>query len=517
MAIKVLIPTGGRWENLWEITNFINKSLIKLGKKPWISYIIDAYPDDTEFVITIGYLGNQVQDFLSLVYPNKKITIVEADNTANMIESIMKAKEYLQSPFIYHACDTIVLDTIELLDGNWIWGYTWEASSNYAGFNVLWKSIEHIHQKWTVSPDFIHIGLVKIEDYISFWQNLENILQENTVEKNDSSIINKMIWEWKTFQCNEFKLWYDTWNIEWINKAKKEFPDSFHILHKLEESIYIYDTFVVKFFHDSELATKRVQRAEFLKWLVPDIQWHRNNFFRYSYAKGHLFSRVATPKLFEEFFHWSKTHLWKENHEVSDEKFREVCYDFYYTKSIKRINKLMESYNIKDEETIINWEKVPQISELFKLIDFQWLCGSKQTLFHGDYILDNILYDGNQFILLDWRQDFWWLLQSGDMYYDLWKLNHNLVINHDIVNADLFTIDKISDEITVDIQRKNSLVECQETLHTCIIKAWLDVKKVKVLSALIWLNMSPLHHHPFDKFLFYFWKYNLWKALNEKN
>ena len=44
-----------------------------------------------------------------------------------------------------------------------------------------------------------------------------------------------------------------------------------------------------------------------------------------------------------------------------------------------------------------------------------------------------------------------------------------------------------------------------------------SLKKIEILRALIWINMSPLHHQPFDSFLFYFGKYNLFKSLNEKN
>ena len=42
----------------------------------------------------------------------------------------------------------------------------------------------------------------------------------------------------------------------------------------------------------------------------------------------------------------------------------------------------------------------------------------------------------------------------------------------------------------------------------------LNWKKIETLTALIWLNMAPLHHHPFDKFLYYYGRYNLWRSLN---
>ena len=43
----------------------------------------------------------------------------------------------------------------------------------------------------------------------------------------------------------------------------------------------------------------------------------------------------------------------------------------------------------------------------------------------------------------------------------------------------------------------------------------LDLKKVKVLTALIWLNMSPLHDYKMGEFLYYFGRLNLYKSLKK--
>ncbi len=107
------------------------------------------------------------------------------------------------------------------------------------------------------------------------------------------------------------------------------------------------------------------------------------------------------------------------------------------------------------------------------------------------------------------------LLESGDMYYDLAKLNHNLTVNHGIINDNLFTIDINKHDINCDILRKENLVQCQKILFEFIKDNKLNEKKVKILTAIIWLNMSPLHHHPFDLFLFYFGKLNLWRELQK--
>ena len=84
------------------------------------------------------------------------------------------------------------------------------------------------------------------------------------------------------------------------------------------------------------------------------------------------------------------------------------------------------------------------------------------------------------------------------MYYDLAKLNHNLVVNHSIVNQGLFTIRTDKNTITCDILRKDNLVECQRLLFDFILKEGYDLKKVMILTGIIWLNMSPLHPIPLN-------------------
>ncbi len=318
------------------------------------------------------------------------------------------------------------------------------------------------------------------------------------------------------FGVVSFEKWYDIGNVESLHKARTEIEDSFRILDKSDESIFIFDKFVVKFFYDEKMVSQRVARAKILRGLVPEVQGASKNFYRYKYANGKLYSKVATPMDFGRFLYWSKVNLWKSNKEVSDQEFRKICFNFYYTKTVERIEKFLDSRKVKDTEMIINGEKVPTVKRMLKMIDFDWICDAKQSGFHGDFILDNILKSGNGYVLLDWRQNFGRLLKSGDMYYDLSKLNHNLTVNHEIINSDLFKIEIGKNEVTCDILRKENLVQCQKTLFEFLDKNRYDSRKVKILTALIWLNMSPLHHHPFDLFLFYFGRLNLWRALNEK-
>ena len=114
MTPKVLITTSGLGSRLGEKTDYTNKCLIRVDSKPVISHIIESYPDDCEFVITLGHYGNLVKDYILLVYPDKKVTFVEIDNFSDkgssLGYSLLQARSFLQCPFVFHASDTILVE-----------------------------------------------------------------------------------------------------------------------------------------------------------------------------------------------------------------------------------------------------------------------------------------------------------------------------------------------------------------------------------------------------------------------
>ena len=100
------------------------------------------------------------------------------------------------------------------------------------------------------------------------------------------------------------------------------------------------------------------------------------------------------------------------------------------------------------------------------------------------------------------------------MNYDLAKLNHNLVLNHNMLYHNYFEID-FSNDIICDVYVKKSLIDCKSILKTFCEKNDINFSSIEILTALIWINMSPLHDHPFDIFLYYFGKYNLFLTLSK--
>jgi len=523
MSYKVLITTSGIGSRLGEFTKYTNKSLLRIGNKPAISYIVESYPENTAYVITLGYYGKQVKDFLQLAYPERNFEFVTVDKfegeKSSLLYSLSHAKHVLQSPFIFHASDTIVLDPVPPPTKNWNGGFRGKGSSNYASFDVLGARVTSMYEKGNLMPDLLHIGLVGIHDYTLFWNLVDEVLNEKKYSSSlgDVDVLMKMVHQ-VDFDAIIFNKWLDIGNVDKMNEAKVELDQGdVHVLDKLGESIFKINEFIIKFFYDEIVCKNRILRNKMLSGIVPPIQSFTDNFYRYPYVTGELYAKVANASNFKHFLEWSKNSLWKPVSEISANKMHLLCEDFYFTKTEKRLQEFYSSRGIVDKQESINGIIVPPVKELLNSIDRNWLCNAIPTQFHGDFILDNILQvDKNDFQLVDWRQDFAGELVAGDLYYDLGKLAHNLIVNHEMVDDNFFSIRKGRDgSVELNIHRFQTLVECEQILFRWLAENKMDIKKVEVLRAIIWLNMSPLHHHPLDIFLYYLGKLHLFQVLND--
>lgn len=371
-------------------------------------------------------------------------------------------------------------------------------------------------EKGAMDFDYLHIGIIGVLDYKKFWNTLIRLHRADPYDDtlNDCRVVAEMIKEKMSFDVINFPIWHDIGNIASLHRARAQMPDHFHNLDKVDESIFLFDKFVIKFFANTKNVADRIARTKLLRGLVPALEGKPGkNFYRYKFVPGSLYSRSATPADFGRFLGWARENVWKKMHEVSDKEFGKVCRDFYEKKTKERVAQFLSCNTITDEAHVINGEHVPSVAEMLAMVDFGYLAQTEQRRFHGDMVLENIVKTADGYCLVDWRQNFGGLLGAGDMYYDLAKLNHNLTVNHDIVLDNGFTVKIAGSAITCDIMRKDNLVRCERVLHDFIRAEGFDMRKVEILTPIIWLNMAPLHHHPFNLFLYYFGKLNLWRAL----
>ena len=189
---------------------------------------------------------------------------------------------------------------------------------------------------------------------------------------------------------------------------------------------------------------------------------------------------------------------------------------FYKEKTLERLDLFRKKYPGPEKNTCINGYDIPPIPDLLPQIPWDRLAEGVPCFMHGDLQFDNIIYDSesNLFKLLDWRQDFAGHIEFGDIYYDLAKLCGGLILNYDLIKLNLFDYHEDSKSISFDFAQRYQSTRYVDILEEFLQSHNYNTSKVKILVGLIYLNMSPLHHPPFDKMLFHLGKSVLAKELN---
>ena len=101
----VIIPTAGIGSRLDLSTKNMNKAMLQIGDLPVISKIIDSYPKSWQFIVIVGYKGDQISEYLKLVYPKQKIKIIRVKNyigpQSGLTVTLRNSLKYIDKPFFF--------------------------------------------------------------------------------------------------------------------------------------------------------------------------------------------------------------------------------------------------------------------------------------------------------------------------------------------------------------------------------------------------------------------------------
>ena len=508
---KVIITTSGIGSRLGNITKYTNKALIKIGDKLSICHIIEKYNKYLEFVITLGYFGNFVKDFLELAYPEHYFNFIFIDKYqgegSSLAYSLLQAKCFLNCPFMFNCCDSLTKDKIIIPSKNTLFVNNNNNSTLYSTINITnTEYVKKINKKGEIKFDFVYTGIAFIKNYKEYWNILENIILDNN-DYGDVEIIDKMLYNYK-FKYTILNEWFDSGNLTEINnKIKSKYSSKYIVIDKHDESISFFDKYVIKFFYNKTVCQNRIIRGKYLYPLTPNIIDYKDNFIKMELIDGELVSNIKTHGEIKNLLNWSMKNLWT-NTQYNTENFKNICYKFYIDKTNERINKILQT-NINDNLSVNNLN-IGTIHNLLKKINFENILIDTYSNYHGDFILDNIIKTNNSYKLLDWRQDFGGELYNGDKYYDLAKLRHNIIFNHNNIRNNLYNLDIKNNNVNIELKCNYTLINQLKDFDNFIYKNNLDLIKIKILTSLIWLNMAPLYDYPLNEFLFYFGKYNLY-------
>ena len=509
MSYRVFVPCAGTGSRLGVKTRYLNKSLVSVANRPVLSHIIEGFPDDAEFVVALGYKGHLVREFLTLAYPQRtfffeQVSVYEGPNSGLGL-TLQSCKAHLSQPFVFISCDTLVEEVIPPPDTNWMGYAEVNHLESYRTIAIKSEKVISIAEKGEGEPttNKAYIGLAGIYDFGPFWDAMDHgqgIARDAGEVFGLRSLIEKVIHA-KLFN------WHDTGTPDSLALARQRYRDldEPNILEKQNESLWFIDNSVIKFSDDAGFIANRVSRAEQLCDFVPIVNAATTHMYRYTKAEGKVFSESVTVPLFNRLLEHCE-YFWERRALPTNEAigFRRTCMRFYRDKTLERVELFYKTFDRRDGSEEINGKPMPPLNKLLDSVNWDWLADGLPGRFHGDLHFENILWNttAQRFIFLDWRQDFGGDLCVGDIYYDLSKILHGLVVCHQIVAANLFTVKWNSKNIDYDFNRKQVLVECESEYLDWLASRGYDSKKVRVLTALIYLNIASLHHDPYSLLLY---------------
>ena len=493
--LTVLILAAGYGRRMGPFSRMVNKSLIPYDNKPLISHIMGKFSSNTRFVIACGNMGQQVKDYVSNVHSEKNIVYVDIpefdEGNTGPATTIRYCSDHLPGSFLWITCDTLFEFNFEdKLDHNWIAVHPVDSSvsQDYCWVQRNGNDIVDIKNKVksaSAVDAFIGLMYVKDKEYIQY---LIDANAKETYEGFKPALNLKAytVEEWQDFGT------YEKWQTLSEGLPEISFP-------KPDELFYCDNGKIIKYTTNEKLSTLRYNRALLNPGCMPTNVEKHNNFLIYDYTEGKTMYTCLTPEIFSKFMGWAEENLWIHAETFGDT----VAYadDFYRKKTLDRLGKFRIKYSTWVEFPVVNGRDVKSIDEYLADIDFAWLASETNWCFtHGDMQFDNIIYNDGKFTAIDWRTDFAGD-QYGDMYYDLSKMLGGLYLSYKAVKEDKFTYRELSDQVIIDYPMVDNINLYVTQLHEWVLARGHDWDKVKTLVPIIYLNMSPLHEAPFDKFL----------------
>ena len=523
MEYTLCILAAGYGRRMLPLTRNINKALLPINGKAVISHIIEKHSDSTEIVIALNYEKEKIKEYLNCAYPERNIIYVDVPRIKGIGSgpgySLICCREYLNNPFVLTTVDTLFEGECPTPSENWMGISETNNPSKFCTVNINTHKnvITSIIDKKDHGTNNAFIGIAGIKDYKSF---LDNLINDNNLINDELQVSNgfKGLIKRK-LKANKFK-WFDTGNLEDYLLAEKYFSkvSESYDFSKKDEYIYFVNNKVIKYFAEPEIVLNRVKRAEKLKSLIPKIKPQRKYFYSYQMINGNVLYEKENQFLVSDLLKWLQHKLWiKKNLSLMQrKKFLKACHDFYYKKTINRLKDYYLRFNIEDEESIINNIKIPKVEKILDLINFDWLSEGIAANFHGDLQFDNILLTNNkEFKLLDWRQDFSGLIDYGDMYYDLAKLNGGLYISYKKIKQNKFNFKLKKNAINLEMEKNKFLEDSKKIFNKFVHENNLDLKKIEILTGIIFLNMSPMHNEPFSHYVYNLGKKHLFYSISK--
>lgn len=517
------ILAAGRGSRLEEFTTSMNKALLPIANKAAISHIIEKVPKDCRIVIALGYDKEKVMEYCQAAHPDRDFVFVGVDKLdgpgSGPGYSLLCCQQYLKKPFYLCNVDTLIkTDTYPSLETNWIGVAHTNTPEAFATveYDLITNYVIRMHDKGESQLNTVYIGLLGIKDWEIFWKCLNQAYQVRKLYPEFQYVeVFKQVWDESGsshysggLQVRSFS-WMDIGTVENYRDTLKWFnmfePEALGLEKNISELTYKVGGRVVKLCWESAKNLKRIHRAKVLSPHTPELTYTGQYTTAYDWIEGETLYHCQDLGIWTNFLNWCSGNLWNSYFEV--ENWENICHSFYFDKTWERLRVYQSSKGWdKCPELIINGYQCGSVESYLTCMDrFAWdsLRQGYAVRAHGDLQFDNVvLTSRGEFKLIDWRECFGDSVDYGDFYYDLAKIYYGIDLPYHTLKQKKARLNWKGNIATYNMDISSTLATFRLLYEDWLESRSYSLNKIKLLAALIPLNMAPLHPAPIGDVLY---------------
>jgi glucose-1-phosphate thymidylyltransferase len=229
--MKVVIPVAGMGSRLRPHTHTQPKTLVPIAGKPILAHIIDNLLEVglSEFVFIVGYLGDKIEDFIKLSYPELKVEFIVQEPREGSAHALLICKDLLsaETEILIVLGDTIANVNLQaMLDApNTIVGV--KKVANPLLFGIAEMNTNGLITKLVEKPkipksNHALVGIYKIKHLPLLFEAIEYIIQNNLKTNNEyhlTDALMHMIERGEPIAAIEVDNWFDCGKKETLLEA----------------------------------------------------------------------------------------------------------------------------------------------------------------------------------------------------------------------------------------------------------------------------------------------------------
>lgn len=528
--MKVCILAAGLGTRLGPISETLHKALLPLGNQAVISRIMSAFPPGTEFVVATGNRAAQVEAFLRVAHPQALVRFVRVEPYAGPGSgpghSLYCCRDFLREPFVFTACDTLVLGQLPPLDRNWMGVARVSDPERWCAAHVdAEMRVTALDDKTPGSTaPWAFTGIAFVQDHEAFWAGLAPQAGQDSMGKagaGEVQVAGGLAALMATRQGLAARPvdWRDTGTWESYEALLAEFDKNYTFTGKSTEVTYRYGDRILKLFADETKCERWRMRARSLGRAIPELLGGEGAAAAYRFVPGELLSASLDGPSCRSFLNWLEAEFWRRPAGAdapSPARFAAALQAFYVEKTLSRLadyaRRHPDSKAAGPGVLRINGLDCRPAEQQVHAAEGIVCAPTPPSVVHGDLHADNVLVTPEGYRLIDWREGFAGLVW-GDRHYDLGKFLHTLDLSVAAMEAGAYQADWSAHGVSLSNLREQRELAAREAFEGFVLERGYDLPRIEAVNALVFLNMSPLYERAMGEYLCLLGRFLLEKAL----